>query len=89
MANYSTQESVSVTDYRGAQHPDRLIAEVEERVRRTLEGALHAESESERSGDVMTGWLVVTPVQWLTRWAPGDELPTDAQTLICRGRRYA
>lgn len=92
MAGWSTQETIKVSAYRGAQHPTRLIDEVEDHVRRTLEGAPHVEGEAMPTGDVMIGWLVTSSDVHgrgsTYRWVPGEELPADAHTLICRGRRY-
>lgn len=81
---------------------DALIAYAERMVRGTLAGALAwppAESDHDvPSGDVVVGWLAHYPAVPATRhlpprperfttWAPGEDLPAEADAVVCRGRR--
>lgn len=99
MSTYTTQELINVSYYRRAMHPAKLIEEVEQRVRRTLEGAPAPDGDLlTPAGDVRVGWLARIPGDpdphtgratcWES-WTPGEEIPEGADELSCRGRRIA
>ena len=83
MASYSTQTVITPEDLAVTDDPDAVIARAEAAVRHTLAGA-HPEPEA---GEVVLGWLARS-VRGTVAWNPRDEVPEDAEYLICRGRRF-